>query len=132
MEYSELVSAVLEENRQVLTAVDPKTVDLMWELHADLGSKAPIHIICGYRSATTNAMLKKIGRNVARQGKASQKNTAHGGDPARGIDGNTNGTYGDGGQTHTAENTPDHCVTAPACWLIAERVSEPEPGKHWK
>ena len=27
MEYSALVSAVLEENRQVLTAVDPKTVD---------------------------------------------------------------------------------------------------------
>ncbi len=49
------------------TAIDPKTVDLMWELHADLGSKAPIHIICGFRSASTNAMLKKIGRNVARQ-----------------------------------------------------------------
>jgi hypothetical protein len=47
--------------------IDPKTVDLMWELHADLGSKAPIHIICGYRSASTNAMLKKIGRNVAKQ-----------------------------------------------------------------
>ena len=27
MEYSELVSAVLEENRQVLSAVDPKAVD---------------------------------------------------------------------------------------------------------
>ena len=27
MEYSALVSAVLEENRQVLTAVDPKVVD---------------------------------------------------------------------------------------------------------
>ena len=42
-------------------------VDLMWELHADLDSKAPIHIICGYRAASTNAMLKKIGRNVAKQ-----------------------------------------------------------------
>ena len=28
--------------------------------------------------------------------------------------------------------TPDHCVWPPACWLIVERVSEPEPGKHWK
>ena len=27
MEYSELISAVLEENRQVLSAVDPKAVD---------------------------------------------------------------------------------------------------------
>ena len=34
--------------------------------------------------------------------------------------------------TATAETTPDHCVRAPACWLIAERVSEPEPGMHWK
>ena len=34
--------------------------------------------------------------------------------------------------TATAETTPDHCVAAPACWLIAERVSDPEPGMHWK
>jgi len=51
---------------EVIT-IDPKTIDLMWELHADLGSRAPIHIISGYRSSATNAMLKKIGRNVAKQ-----------------------------------------------------------------
>ena len=45
------------------------------------------------------------GTNVARRGKASQKNTASGGDAARGIDGNKSGTYGDGGQTHTEEET---------------------------
>ncbi len=45
------------------------------------------------------------GRNVARGGKASQKNTGHGGDARRAIDGNTSGSYGDGGQTHTRENT---------------------------
>jgi putative heme-binding domain-containing protein len=45
------------------------------------------------------------GRNVARQGKATQKNTAHGGDAAKGIDGNKSGKFGDGGQTHTEENT---------------------------
>src|SRR5262249_37984704 len=39
------------------------------------------------------------GRNVARQGKASQKNTAHGGDPSKGIDGNKSGSFGDGGLT---------------------------------
>ncbi len=47
------------------------------------------------------------GRNMARGGKASQTNTSSGGDAARGIDGNTSGTYGNGGQTHTAENTRD-------------------------
>ena len=45
------------------------------------------------------------GTNVARRGKASQKNTSSGGDAARGIDGNKSGAYGDGGQTHTEENT---------------------------
>jgi uncharacterized protein YcbK (DUF882 family) len=47
--------------------IDPRTIDLVWELHADLGSKAPVHIVCGYRSASTNSMLKKRGRNVARK-----------------------------------------------------------------
>jgi uncharacterized protein YcbK (DUF882 family) len=61
--------------RNAVTKMDTETIDLMWELHADLGSKAPIHIISGYRSAETNAMLKSIGRNVAKksmhiQGKA--------------------------------------------------------------
>jgi putative heme-binding domain-containing protein len=45
------------------------------------------------------------GRNLARQGKARQKNTAHGGKAARAIDGNTSGLYGDGGQSHTEEMT---------------------------
>ena len=51
--------------RDAVTKMDPKTIDLMWELHADLGSKKPIHIISGYRSSKTNAMLKRIGRRVA-------------------------------------------------------------------
>ncbi|MBA4062625.1 MAG: dehydrogenase [Isosphaera sp.] len=47
------------------------------------------------------------GANVARKGKASQSSTAHGGVASRGIDGNTSGTYADGGQTHTQEGTDD-------------------------
>ncbi|HET6882375.1 MAG TPA: discoidin domain-containing protein, partial [Pirellulales bacterium] len=47
------------------------------------------------------------GRNVARHGKASQKDTAYGGEAARAIDGNTSDQYGGGGQTHTQENTPE-------------------------
>jgi putative heme-binding domain-containing protein len=45
------------------------------------------------------------GRNIARTGKATQKNTGFGGDASRAIDGNTSGNYGDGGQSHTEENT---------------------------
>lgn len=51
--------------RNETVAIDPKTIDLIWELHADLGSKAPVSIVCGYRSAKTNAFLKRIGRKVA-------------------------------------------------------------------
>jgi putative heme-binding domain-containing protein len=47
------------------------------------------------------------GRNVARAGKASQKNTAYGGVASRAIDGNTSGKYGAGGQSHTQINTLD-------------------------
>lgn len=53
--------------RNEVIAISPRTIDLMWELHADLGSKQPVHIVSGYRSPKTNAFLKKIGRNVARK-----------------------------------------------------------------
>jgi putative heme-binding domain-containing protein len=45
------------------------------------------------------------GTNVARQGRANQKNTAHGGDAGRAIDGNADARYGSGTQTHTEEGT---------------------------
>lgn len=53
--------------RNEVITMSPRTIDLMWELHADLGSKRPVHIVSGYRSPKTNAFLKKIGRNVAKK-----------------------------------------------------------------
>ncbi len=53
--------------RNSVITIDPKTIDLVWELHADLGSHAPVHIVCGYRSAKTNSFLKRVGRNVAKK-----------------------------------------------------------------
>jgi uncharacterized protein YcbK (DUF882 family) len=52
--------------KQTVT-IDPRTIDLVWELHEDLGSHQPIHIVCGYRSPATNALLRRIGRKVAKQ-----------------------------------------------------------------
>lgn len=49
------------------TKMDPALIDLLWELHAELGSKKPIYLISGYRSSKTNAMLRRIGRGVARR-----------------------------------------------------------------
>jgi uncharacterized protein YcbK (DUF882 family) len=53
--------------RNEVTTIDPKTIDLVWELHADLGSNRPVHIVSGYRSPKTNAFLKRIGRKVAKR-----------------------------------------------------------------
>jgi len=45
------------------------------------------------------------GKNVARGGKATQKNTSHGGVAGKAIDGNTNPVYTKGGQTHSQQGT---------------------------
>jgi uncharacterized protein YcbK (DUF882 family) len=48
-------------------AIDPKAIDLLWEMHTELGSKKPVHIICGYRSEKTNNMLRKTRGGQARK-----------------------------------------------------------------
>jgi len=40
------------------TKMDPALIDLIWEVHAELGSKEPVHIISGFRSRATNEMLR--------------------------------------------------------------------------
>ncbi len=45
--------------RDVATKMDPKLVDLLWEIHRELGSKKPIHLISGFRSRKTNNMLRR-------------------------------------------------------------------------
>lgn len=41
------------------TEMDINTIDLLWEMHTELGSREPIHIISGYRAPATNEMLRK-------------------------------------------------------------------------
>ena len=45
--------------RDEATEMDPDLIDLLWEIHAELGSKEPIHIISAYRSRETNNMLRR-------------------------------------------------------------------------
>ncbi len=52
--------------RDMETKMDPALIDLIWELHEELGSKEPVHLICGYRSAGTNEMLRKTVGGQAR------------------------------------------------------------------
>lgn len=55
------------ENKAI--TMSPQTIDLLWDMHRELGSKEPIHIICGYRSRGTNEMLR---RTVGGQASQSQ------------------------------------------------------------
>ncbi|MCH2547503.1 MAG: DUF882 domain-containing protein [Alphaproteobacteria bacterium] len=47
--------------------MDPELFSLVHRLYTDLGATGAIHIISGHRSAKTNAMLKSIGRKVAKK-----------------------------------------------------------------
>ena len=49
------------------TKMDPELIDLIWTLHKELGSQAPIHLISGYRSAATNASLRRRGGGQAKK-----------------------------------------------------------------
>ena len=48
------------------TTMDPELIDLIWEVHAELGSKEPIHLISGYRSSGTNEGLRRNGGGQAK------------------------------------------------------------------
>lgn len=50
--------ALRDWRRDESTRMDPALIDLIWEIHAELGSKEPVHIISGYRSRGTNNMLR--------------------------------------------------------------------------
>src|SRR5262245_37620970 len=53
--------------RDVATKMDPALIDLIWTLHKKLGSKEPVHLISAYRSAATNASLRKKGGGQAKK-----------------------------------------------------------------
>ncbi|HUG90102.1 MAG TPA: HEAT repeat domain-containing protein, partial [Planctomycetaceae bacterium] len=113
----DLVSAMpLIPDPSVRAGLAPKVEPLLHKLPEHLagdggGSKGTfgryVRIELPRRGTLTLAEVEVLsdGRNVARQGKASQKNTAHGGEAGRAIDGITSAIYGRGGQTHTEENT---------------------------
>ncbi len=48
------------------TRMDPKVIDLVWELHNQLRSNKPIHLVSGYRSPKTNSMRRRQSRGVAK------------------------------------------------------------------
>lgn len=53
--------------RNVSTKMDPKLYDLAWDMHRELGSKKPIHIISAHRSSRTNEKMRRSGGGQAKQ-----------------------------------------------------------------
>ena len=51
--------ALRDWRRNESTKMDPALVDILWEMHHELGSKEPIHVISGYRSRATNDQLRR-------------------------------------------------------------------------
>jgi len=45
------------------TSMDPHLFDVLWQVYREVGATQPIEVICGYRSPSTNAMLR--GRSSA-------------------------------------------------------------------
>jgi uncharacterized protein YcbK (DUF882 family) len=52
--------------RSEVIHMDPHLIDLLWEVHRDVGAKEPIWVVCGYRSPETNAMLRQRSSGVAK------------------------------------------------------------------
>jgi uncharacterized protein YcbK (DUF882 family) len=47
--------------------IDPRLLDLVFALRHAVGSRAPVNVVSGYRSRSTNAMLRETGHHVATQ-----------------------------------------------------------------
>lgn len=45
--------------------MDPRVIDVLWDVNREVGGKEPIDIICGYRAPATNQMLRRRSRGVA-------------------------------------------------------------------
>lgn len=61
------INYLLRDHRaNEIKAIDVNLLDLLERLHRELGSREPFHIISGYRTAATNAMLQARSEGVAR------------------------------------------------------------------
>lgn len=58
---------VRDFRRNEATDMDPRLFDLLWEVYQASGSKDYIHVVSGYRSPATNAMLRSRSSGVAKK-----------------------------------------------------------------
>jgi uncharacterized protein YcbK (DUF882 family) len=49
------------------TKMDPRLLDIIWNVYREVGGREPIHVVSGYRSMKTNDMLRRRGRGAAKK-----------------------------------------------------------------
>jgi len=103
-----LRAALYPKVKDLLTGLPPELAKAVGNGKSVMGRYVRIELPGKQRTLTlAEVEVFSDGVNVARKGKATQSTTAHGGTADRAIDGNTSGTFADGGQTHTNEGTDD-------------------------
>jgi len=53
--------------RNEITKIDPKLLDLVWEVYKEVGGRDYIYVVSSYRSPATNNMLRKRSKGVAKK-----------------------------------------------------------------
>lgn len=62
------IDVILRDHRTGdVERIDPKLIDMLFDLHHQLDSSSPFHIISGYRSPKTNGALAAKSRGVAKK-----------------------------------------------------------------
>ena len=60
------IDFILRDHRSgEVKPIDPRLLDLLWDLRSSIGTDRPFHVISGYRSPSTNAALRKRSAGVA-------------------------------------------------------------------
>ena len=62
--------------KDAVKPIDPATIDILSRVHEMLDCEEPFHVISGYRTAQTNAMLRRSGSGVARRSLHSEGRAA--------------------------------------------------------
>ncbi|MES2571751.1 MAG: plastocyanin/azurin family copper-binding protein, partial [Verrucomicrobiota bacterium] len=102
-----LRASAYEKVIPLLSALPPALEAMLREKTASMGRYIRIELPRKGTLTLAEVEVFSDGKNIAARGEARQSTTSHGGEAKRAIDGNTNGAYGSGSQTHSAENQ-DH------------------------
>ncbi len=62
-----LSQLVRDFRRNEPTRMDPRLFDLVWSVYRAVGARDYIHVVSGYRSPTTNSMLRSRSKGVAKR-----------------------------------------------------------------